>query len=152
MSDDRSITINLHESVPLVQSSNSLNSSNGSNNHNLMATPGSGNGSSAVTPNSSGNITIQTSLQGSNSFMVGTKSNQAFISDAPVTDPGGSTAKQVNSLWRKRSFDSWLLLCYELNLFSWIECLKYCLWFPVSIRRTDAFDNRKYGRVQQRTA
>lgn len=97
MSDDRTVTISLHESVPLVPSSNSLNNSNGSNNHNLTAATSGNGGSTATTPtsNSGGTITIQTSLPGSNSFVVGTKANQSFISDAPVTDPGGSTTKQV---------------------------------------------------------
>lgn len=98
MSDDRSVSINLHESVPLVQSSNSLSNSNGSNNHNLSAATSGNGGSTATTPTSNsggGTITIQTSLPASNSFVVGTKANQSFISDAPVTDPGGSTTKQV---------------------------------------------------------
>lgn len=100
MSDDRTVAINLQESAPLVQSSsNSLNNSNGSNNqHNLTATASGNGGSTATTPTShsgGGGITIQTSLPGSNSFVVGTKANQSFISDAPVTDPGGSSTKQV---------------------------------------------------------
>lgn len=97
MSDDRTVSINLHESVPLVQSSNSSNNGNGSNNNNLSAATSGNGGSTATTPtsNSGGTITIQTSLPASNSFVVGTKANQSFISDAPVTDPGGSTTKQV---------------------------------------------------------
>lgn len=96
--DDRTVTINLHESIPLVSSSSSLN---GANNHNLSAkTSGNNGGSTATTPtaNSGSSITIQSSMPGSNSFIVGTKANQSFISDAPITDPGGSTTKQVRSI------------------------------------------------------
>lgn len=96
--DDRTVTINLHESIPLVSSSSSLN---GANNHNLSAkTSGNNGGSTATTPtaNSGSRITIQSSMPGSNSFIVGTKANQSFISDAPITDPGGSTTKQVRSI------------------------------------------------------
>lgn len=100
MSDERTVTINLHESVPLVQSSNSL-SSNGSGAHNQQSLSAAScsvsGGSTATTPTAtSGGITIQTTLPGSNSFVVGTKANQSYISDAPVTDPGGTTTKQVN--------------------------------------------------------
>lgn len=101
MSDERSTTINL----PLVQSSGSLNSSNATNGNgvNSQQTPqtptlggggGSGGGGSGSS-GSGGSITIQTTLPGSSSFSVGTKANQSIISDAPVTDPGGNTTKQV---------------------------------------------------------
>lgn len=103
MSDERSTTINL----PLVQSSGSLNSSNATNGNgvNSQQTPqtptigsgsgGTGGGSGNGGNSSGGSITIQTTLPGSSSFSVGTKSNQSIITDAPVTDPGGNTTKQV---------------------------------------------------------
>lgn len=99
MSDERSTAINL----PLVQSSGSLNSSNatngnGVNNQQTPQTPtiaGGSGGAGGGNGISGGSITIQTSLPGSSSFSVGTKSNQAIITDAPVTDPGGNTTKQV---------------------------------------------------------
>ena len=101
MSDERSTTINL----PLVQSSGSLNSNNATNGNgvNSQQTPqtptissGSGSGSGGAGGSSSGgSITIQTTLPGSSSFSVGTKANQSVISDAPITDPGGNTTKQV---------------------------------------------------------
>lgn len=98
MSDERSATINL----PLVQSSGSLNSNtmngNGVNSQQTPQTPTTSNNNSGATASSaasSSGITIQTALPGSNSFSVGTKANQSIISDAPVTDPGGTTTKQV---------------------------------------------------------
>lgn len=100
MSDERTVTIKLQESMPLVQSSGSLNNGNGVNNQQNLSTA-STNKSQATTPqmptaNSSSGISIQTTLPGSNSFVVGTKANQMHcISDAPITDPGGSNAKQV---------------------------------------------------------
>lgn len=102
MSDDRTVTINLQETMPLVQSSSSLNNGNGLNQLSAIAS----NKSQATTPqtpttsnqSSGGGITIQTTLPGSNSFVVGTKANQSIISDAPVTDPGGSNAKQVTKI------------------------------------------------------
>lgn len=95
MSDERSTSINL----PLVQSSGSINSSNtngnGVNNQQTPQTPTISGGSGSSGAHS---ITIQTTLPGSNSFSVGTKANQSIISDAPVTDPGGNTTKQVISI------------------------------------------------------
>lgn len=106
MTDERSVTINL----PLVQSSGTSNSSTTNGNGvNSQQTPQSPTGTTAATTTSgsstsntaalgigSGGITIQTALPGSSSFSVGTKSNQSIISDAPVTDPGGNSTKQVN--------------------------------------------------------
>lgn len=101
MSDERSTKINL----PLVQSSGSLNSSNATNGNgvNSQQTPqtptassgSGGGGTGSGTSSSGGSITIQTTLPGSSSFSVGTKANQSIITDAPVTDPGGNTTKQV---------------------------------------------------------
>lgn len=93
MSDERSATIN---NLPLVQSSGSLNSNtaNGNGVNQTPQTPTTATATSTINAGSSG-ITIQQSLPGSNSFSVGTKSNQSIISDAPVTDPGGTTTKQV---------------------------------------------------------
>lgn len=108
MSDERSTTINL----PLVQSSGSLNSSNNATNGNgvnSQQTPqtptassgagnnsgGGGSSSSSSGAGASSSITIQQTLPGSSSFSVGTKANQSIITDAPVTDPGGNTTKQV---------------------------------------------------------
>lgn len=86
MTDERSVTINL----PLVQSSGSLNSATNGNgvNQQTPQTPTTNSGAAS-------SITIQTALPGSNSFSVGTKANQSIISDAPITDPGGNTTKQV---------------------------------------------------------
>lgn len=85
--------------MPLVQSSGSLNNGDQQNltssaSKSSMTGPSSLNSSS--NSNSSSGITIQTALPGSSSFVVGTRANQSVISDAPVTDPGGSTNKQVN--------------------------------------------------------
>lgn len=105
MTDERSVTINL----PLVQSSGTSNSSTTNGNGvNSQQTPQSPTGTTATTTSGSststtaalgigsGGITIQTALPGSSSFSVGTKANQSIISDAPVTDPGGNSTKQVN--------------------------------------------------------
>lgn len=100
MSDEKNVTINLHEAMPLVQSSNNLNSNNGSSNsNNLSISSGTNGGSNATTPTAtSSTITIQQTLPGSNSFVVGTKANPAIVSDGPITDPGGSLTKQVNQI------------------------------------------------------
>lgn len=98
--------INPQETMPLVQSSGSLSNSNGNGVNNQQNLTISSNKSTLSTPqtpttassNSSSGITIQTTLPGSNSFVVGTKANPAIISDAPITDPGGNTTKQVNNL------------------------------------------------------
>lgn len=88
---------NVHETIPLVQSSGSLNNCDQQN----MTSSGSkapmAGQMVSMSSNSSsgGSITIQAVLPGSSSFVVGTKANQSIISDTPVTDPGGSNTKQV---------------------------------------------------------
>lgn len=87
MSDESSVTINLQETMPLVQSSSSINSANGNGQLNLTTV---GNSKSQVsTPQ-----TPTANMSGS-SFIVGTKANQSIISDTPVIDTGGNSNKQV---------------------------------------------------------
>lgn len=85
MSDETSVTIDLREKMPLVQSINNANG-NGLNQQNLST---SGNKSQASTPQT------PTANMSNSNFIVGTKANQSIISDTPVTDPGGNTTKQV---------------------------------------------------------
>lgn len=84
-----------HETMPLVQSSGSLNNGDQQN----LSSSGSKSSMTGQTLNASSNnssgITIQNALPGSSSFVVGTKASQSIVTDTPVTDPGGSTSKQV---------------------------------------------------------
>lgn len=77
MSDEPSATINLQGTMPLVQSSSSMNKSTG-NNKSQVSTP--------QTP---------TTNMSASSFIVGTKANQSIISDTPVIDTGANSNKQV---------------------------------------------------------
>lgn len=87
MSDESSVTIDLHETMPLVQSSSSINNANGNGQINLPTT--GNNKSQASTPQ-----TPTANMSGS-SFIVATKANLSIISDAPVFDTGVSSNKQV---------------------------------------------------------
>lgn len=104
MSNERTVSINLHESATLTSNLNAM--ANGSSPSQLNLLPTSAAYSTGTTPIASptggastsigGGITIQNSSSSSNSFVItGTKANQACVSDGPVTDPGGSTTKQV---------------------------------------------------------
>lgn len=89
MSDEPSVTINLQETMPLVQSSSGLlNNANGNGLNNQQNLSTSGNKSTASTPQT------PTANMSSSSFVV--KANQSIISDTPITDPGGNSSKQVN--------------------------------------------------------
>lgn len=144
MSDERSTTINL----PLVQSSGSFNNSTANGNDvNSQQTPQSpGVGGSSSGGNSSGScITVQTALPGSNSFSVGTKANQSIISDAPVTDPGGSTTKQVISVSTTYHpatiFDSYFCFSFSSTLsnFSFERCFVSFYLFHLCFLNTKHF-------------
>lgn len=94
MSDKSSVTINLKETMPLVQSSSSINNANGNGQLNLTTTTTT---TTITGNNKSQPSTPQTptaNMSGS-SFIVGTKANQSIISDTPVIDTGANSNKQV---------------------------------------------------------
>lgn len=92
MSDKSSVTINLQETMPLVQSSSSINNANGNGQLNLTTTTTTITGNNKSQPSTPQTPTAN--MSGS-SFIVGTKANQSIISDTPVIDTGANSNKQV---------------------------------------------------------